>query len=69
MITHHAPGDPFRDLIRTGAKSAASKDNIKLVYSNDPEAPNQANQPTGVDPGHQEGGRRRDSRRDVQRGR
>lgn len=43
MITHHAPGDTFWDLIRTGAKSAASKDNIKLVYSNDPEAPNQAN--------------------------
>jgi simple sugar transport system substrate-binding protein len=42
MITHEAPGDTFWDLIRTGGKAAAAKDNIKLLYSNDPQAPNQA---------------------------
>lgn len=43
MITHEAPGDTFWDLIRKGAEAAAAKDNIELVYSNDPEAPQQAN--------------------------
>ena len=43
MITHEAPGDTFWDLIRKGAQAAAAKDNIQLVYSNDPEAPQQAN--------------------------
>ncbi|WP_328543769.1 sugar ABC transporter substrate-binding protein [Streptomyces europaeiscabiei] len=43
MITHAAPGDTFWDLIRKGAQAAAAKDNIKLVYSNDPSAGNQAN--------------------------
>lgn len=43
MITHEAPGDTFWDLIRKGAEAAAAKDNIQLVYSNDPEAPQQAN--------------------------
>ncbi|HZA10939.1 substrate-binding domain-containing protein [Mycobacterium sp.] len=43
MITHEAPGDSFWDLIRKGAQTAAKKDNIELRYSNDPEAPNQAN--------------------------
>lgn len=42
MITHEAPGDTFWDLIRKGAEAAAAKDNIELVYSNDPEAPKQA---------------------------
>lgn len=42
MITHEAPGDTFWDLIRAGAETAADKDNIELVYSNDPEAPGQA---------------------------
>ena len=42
MITHEAPGDTFWDLIRKGAETAATKDNIDLVYSNDPQAPNQA---------------------------
>ena len=42
MITHEAPGDTFWDLIRKGAEAAAAKDNIELVYSNDPEAPQQA---------------------------
>ena len=43
MITHEVPGDSFWDLIRKGAEAAAKKDNIELRYSNDPEAPNQAN--------------------------
>jgi len=43
MITHEVPGDSFWDLIRKGAETAAKKDNIELRYSNDPEAPNQAN--------------------------
>lgn len=43
MITHEAPGDSFWDLVRKGAETAAEKDNIELLYSSDPEAPNQAN--------------------------
>ncbi|MBE7193704.1 substrate-binding domain-containing protein [Gordonia polyisoprenivorans] len=43
MITHEVPGDTFWDLIRKGAEMAAKKDNVKLQYSSDPEAPNQAN--------------------------
>jgi simple sugar transport system substrate-binding protein len=43
MITHEVPGDSFWDLIRKGAEAAAKKDNIELRYSNDPEAPSQAN--------------------------
>ncbi|XUL93773.1 sugar ABC transporter substrate-binding protein [Streptomyces galilaeus] len=43
MITHAAPGDTFWDLVRKGAQAAAAKDNVKLVYSSDPSAGNQAN--------------------------
>lgn len=43
MITHAAPGDTFWDLIRKGAEAAAAKDNVKLIYSNDPNAATQAN--------------------------
>ncbi|MFE7902837.1 sugar ABC transporter substrate-binding protein [Streptomyces sp. NPDC057424] len=43
LVTHAAPGDTFWDLIRKGAQAAAAKDNIKLVYSSDPAAGNQAN--------------------------
>ncbi|MEV8562660.1 substrate-binding domain-containing protein [Streptomyces sp. NPDC051917] len=43
MITHASPGDTFWDLIRKGAQAAAAKDNVKLVYSSDPNAGNQAN--------------------------
>ncbi|MEV5438445.1 sugar ABC transporter substrate-binding protein [Streptomyces sp. NPDC052682] len=43
MVTHAAPGDTFWDLIRKGAQAAAAKDNVKLVYSSDPVAGNQAN--------------------------
>ncbi len=52
MITHEAPGDSFWDLVRKGAETAAKKDNFELRYSNDPEAPNQANLvQTAVDSG------------------
>lgn len=52
MITHEVPGDSFWDLVRKGAEAAAQKDNIELRYSNDPEAPNQANLvQTAVDSG------------------
>jgi simple sugar transport system substrate-binding protein len=52
MVTHEVPGDSFWDLIRKGAETAAQKDNIELRYSNDPEAPNQANLvQTAVDSG------------------
>lgn len=43
MITHAAPGDTFWDIIQNGARAAASKDNIQLKYSSDPNAANQAN--------------------------
>lgn len=43
MITHAGPGDTFWDLVRKGAKAAAAKDNIDLVYSSDPNAATQAN--------------------------
>ncbi|EMF52321.1 MULTISPECIES: sugar ABC transporter substrate-binding protein [Streptomyces] len=43
MVTHASPGDTFWDLVRKGAQAAAAKDNIKLVYSSDPSAGNQAN--------------------------
>ena len=60
MITHEAPGDSFWDLIRKGAEAAAEKDNIELRYSNDPEAPNQANLVQSAD--RQRGRRHRASR-------
>ena len=43
LVTHQAPGDAFWDIVRKGAQAAADKDNIKLVYSADPDAGNQAN--------------------------
>ena len=42
MITHETPGDTFWDKIRAGAQAAATKDNIDLKYSNDPDATKQA---------------------------
>lgn len=42
LVTHQAPGDTFWDIVRKGAQAAADKDNIKLVYSADPDAGNQA---------------------------
>ncbi|WP_192340079.1 sugar ABC transporter substrate-binding protein [Streptomyces sp. VITNK9] len=43
LVTHQAPGDTFWDIVRKGAEAAAAKDNIKLVYSADPNAGSQAN--------------------------
>ncbi|MBC2865566.1 substrate-binding domain-containing protein [Streptomyces mexicanus] len=43
LVTHQAPGDTFWDIVRKGAEAAAAKDNIKLVYSADPDAGRQAN--------------------------
>jgi len=43
LVTHQSPGDTFWDIVRKGAEAAAAKDNIKLVYSADPSAGNQAN--------------------------
>jgi simple sugar transport system substrate-binding protein len=43
MITHSAPGDTFWDLVRKGAEAAARKDNVKLVYSADPDGGKQSN--------------------------
>ncbi|MCD7441190.1 substrate-binding domain-containing protein [Streptomyces lincolnensis] len=43
LVTHQAPGDTFWDTVRKGAEAAAAKDNIKLIYSADPNAGNQAN--------------------------
>lgn len=42
LITHSAPGDTFWDLVRKGAEAAATKDNVTLKYSADPNAGNQA---------------------------
>lgn len=42
VITHQAPGDTFWDIIRKGAETAAAKDNVKLEYTNDPDATKQA---------------------------
>ncbi len=42
LITHAAPGDTFWDLVRKGAKTAAAKDNVDLVYAADPSASGQA---------------------------
>ncbi|QOV33963.1 sugar ABC transporter substrate-binding protein [Streptomyces ferrugineus] len=42
LVTHQSPGDTFWDIVRKGAEAAAAKDNIKLDYSSDPNAGNQA---------------------------
>ncbi|MFF4018568.1 sugar ABC transporter substrate-binding protein [Streptomyces sp. NPDC001843] len=42
LVTHQAPGDTFWDIVRKGAEAAAAKDNIKLIYSHDPNAGQQA---------------------------
>ncbi|TLS47578.1 sugar ABC transporter substrate-binding protein [Streptomyces montanus] len=43
MVTHAPQGDTFWDIIRKGAETAAAKDNVKLIYSSDESAANQAN--------------------------
>ncbi|MFE8017873.1 sugar ABC transporter substrate-binding protein [Streptomyces antibioticus] len=42
LVTHAPSGDTFWDTIRKGAEAAAAKDNVKLVYSNDETASDQA---------------------------
>jgi simple sugar transport system substrate-binding protein len=42
MVTHAPSGDTFWDTIRKGAEAAAAKDNVKLIYSNDENAGDQA---------------------------
>ena len=43
MVTHAPSGDTFWDTIRKGAETAAAKDNVQLIYSNDETAADQAN--------------------------
>ncbi|GAA3789061.1 sugar ABC transporter substrate-binding protein [Streptomyces phyllanthi] len=43
LVTHQSAGDTFWDIVRKGAEAAAAKDNVKLVYSNNPSAGEQAN--------------------------
>ncbi|KUL24309.1 sugar ABC transporter substrate-binding protein [Streptomyces regalis] len=43
LVTHQSAGDTFWDIVRKGAEAAAAKDNVELIYSNDPNAGNQAN--------------------------
>ncbi|MDR3034360.1 MAG: sugar ABC transporter substrate-binding protein [Kitasatospora sp.] len=42
MITHSGQGDTFWDIVRKGGDQAASKDNVKLHYSQDDNAQGQA---------------------------
>ncbi len=42
MITHGAAGDTFWDTIRKGAEAAAANDGVKLNYTSDGDATNQA---------------------------
>ncbi|MFE6281761.1 sugar ABC transporter substrate-binding protein [Streptomyces sp. NPDC057877] len=42
MITHSGDGDTFWDIVQSGAKEAATKDNINFLYSHDDEAQQQA---------------------------
>jgi simple sugar transport system substrate-binding protein len=42
MVTHSGAGDSFWDIVQSGAKQAAAKDNIKFVYSNSDQANEQA---------------------------
>ncbi|MEV0408788.1 sugar ABC transporter substrate-binding protein [Actinoallomurus sp. NPDC050550] len=42
LVTHQAPGDTFWDIVRKGALAAAAKDNVQLIYSNDPDGDKQS---------------------------
>ncbi|QES46341.1 sugar ABC transporter substrate-binding protein [Streptomyces venezuelae] len=42
MVTHSGEGDTFWDIVRSGAKQAARKDNVQFLYANDKEAKGQA---------------------------
>jgi simple sugar transport system substrate-binding protein len=43
IVTHGQVGDTFWDLVRKGAETAATKDNVELTYQGEDQAPNQAN--------------------------
>lgn len=34
MVTHSAPGDTFWDIVQSGSKQAAAKDNVEFLYAN-----------------------------------
>jgi simple sugar transport system substrate-binding protein len=42
MVTHSGDGDTFWDIVQSGAKQAAVKDNIDFLYSHSAEAQQQA---------------------------
>ncbi|PYI69119.1 sugar ABC transporter substrate-binding protein [Arthrobacter livingstonensis] len=42
LITHAGPGDTFWDIVRKGAQEAATKDNVDLLYTSDPDGGRQA---------------------------
>ncbi|MFI8851070.1 sugar ABC transporter substrate-binding protein [Streptomyces sp. 891-h] len=42
MVTHSGDGDTYWDIVQSGAKQAAAKDNIEFLYSHDEEAGRQA---------------------------
>ncbi|MEU6402582.1 sugar ABC transporter substrate-binding protein [Streptomyces sp. NPDC046985] len=42
MITHSGDGDTFWDIVQSGAKQAAIKDNVNFLYSHDDQAQQQA---------------------------
>ncbi|MDF6045785.1 sugar ABC transporter substrate-binding protein [Streptomyces sp. JH14] len=42
MVTHAGEGDTFWDIVRSGAKQAAAKDNVEFLYSADKEGKGQA---------------------------
>lgn len=42
MVTHSGDGDSYWDIVQSGAKQAAAKDNIEFLYSHDKEAGRQA---------------------------
>ncbi len=42
MVTHSGAGDTFWDIVQSGAKQAAAKDNVKFVYSNSDQGDQQA---------------------------
>ncbi len=42
MVTHSGAGDTFWDIVQSGAKQAAQKDNIKFLYSNSDQGDQQA---------------------------
>src|SRR5699024_1450957 len=42
LVTHAAPGDPFRDIVRRGAEENAAKTNVDLIYASGREGSEQA---------------------------